>query len=284
LLFIFSLPKFYISNLISTTLTLSLIFQLALSLAQVFLGHSVGGLLYYVGERSVSVGSPNIALATFMGDVVLRAYGTFSHPNILAGWSVVVLLIIFTLRKKLSIFPLFLVALILLLTQSRSALISLFGLVIPLSLLSSLRSRLLYFFFFLIPILYFLFPNFLSRSDLSISERIDLQAVSLRSISHYPLFGTGAEASISTYPSVSPMTRLLQPDHNSVTLFLSWFGAFGVLALLFHFRVILIPIFYHLLPIFPLILLDHYLLTSPQGLFSLIFYLFISRPSDNQVH
>jgi hypothetical protein len=41
--------------------------------------------MYYLGERSVSVGSPAVALGSFMHEVVLRAYGTFGHPNVLAG-------------------------------------------------------------------------------------------------------------------------------------------------------------------------------------------------------
>ena len=81
-------------------LVLALLFQTIIALAQVSLGHSVGGPMYYLGERSVAVGSPAIALGTFIDHVVLRAYGTFSHPNVLAGWLAVTLLIILQLRKQ----------------------------------------------------------------------------------------------------------------------------------------------------------------------------------------
>ncbi len=254
-------------------LPLILLFQLILAATQVSLGHSVGGLMYYLGERSVAVGSPAVALATFMGHVVLRAYGTFGHPNVLAGWSVVCLLILIRLSKKIPWGALLLTTLILFLTESRAALISLFGLIIPFYLIKNFKLRLLYYSITLL-LYYSLVPSLLTppRSDLSFSQRLDLQGVSSQAIRQYPIFGTGAQSSISTYPIVSPTTRLLQPDHNSFTLFLSWFGIFGVLAILYSLRSHLIPNFYLLIPIAPLLVLDHYLLTSPQGLFILTLY------------
>lgn len=308
LLFFLSLPRIYLLKSISYILTLSLLFQFLFALAQVFLGHSVGGLLYYVGERSVAVGSPGIALGSFMGEVVLRAYGTFGHPNVLAGWSVVVLLITIQLRKQRAIrrsdllrrswpkakmfsrtsktssetrsdlfgiyFPLLLTICIIFLTQSRAALIALLGIITPLYLLKNLKSRLIYFFVSLL-VCWFVFPSLLTppRSDLSLSERLDLQGVSLKVIQAFPIFGTGAQASISTYPTISPQTRLLQPDHNTFTLFLSWFGIFGVLAILYSLRPFLSPSIYLLSPLLPLLALDHYFLTSPQGLFIFTIYL-----------
>jgi len=286
-------------------LTLPLLFQTILAVSQVSLGRSVGGLLYYLGERSVAVGSPNIALATFMDNVVLRAYGTFSHPNIIAGFAVISLLITIQLRKQRAVrrsdplrkswllakmfsrtfktssetgsdligilLPLLLTILLILLTQSRAAGLALFGFVIPLYFFKSIRTRLVYFAILLIPLSYFLFTP--PRSDLSASQRLDLQRLSLKVIQATPVFGTGAQASISTYPAISPTTRLLQPDHNSFTLILSWFGLFGILAFLYSLRSHLIPLSYFLIPILPLLLLDHYLLTSPQGLFVFMLYL-----------
>jgi len=142
----------------------------------------------------------------------------------------------------------------------------------------------------------FIAPSLLMppRADLSREERLSLQAVSRAVISSYPIFGTGTQSSISTYPSVSPASRLLQPDHNSFTLFLSWFGIFGTLALgsdplrrswlsvkkfsqASQYRLENLRIYdlRFLVPLSPLLLLDHYLLTSPQGLFMLLLYLFV---------
>lgn len=257
---------------LSTILPLVLLFQLALAATQVSLGHSVGGFMYYLGERSVAVGSPAVALATFMGHVVLRAYGTFGHPNVLAGWSVVCLLILIRLSKKIPWGALLLTTLILLLTESRAALISLFGFIIPLLILRP-KFRLPYYSITLLLCFFLYLPLFApSRSDLSLSQRYTLQGLSLSVVRAFPIFGAGAQSSISTYPAISPETRLLQPDHNSFTLFLSWFGIFGVLAIIYSLRSHLIPNFYLLIPIAPLLVLDHYLLTSPQGLFILTLY------------
>ncbi len=272
------------TSVITIALTFALLFQLTLGFFQFYLGHSVGGLLYYFGERMVSVGSPGIATASFMGQVVLRAYGTFSHPNILAGWSVIVLLTIIKLRPKLALITLSLTSLVIFLTNSRSVLLSLFGFVVPLYFLHSLKSHLIYFALLLVSIFYLLPSSLLSRTDLSFSERLSLQQVSLKVASAYPVFGTGSQSSISTYPLVSPVTRLLQPDHNSFTLFFSWFGLFGILTMSPWFRSFsglqqskrqIGTFVITFAPLLPLLLLDHYLLTSPQGLFILLLYLVV---------
>jgi hypothetical protein len=184
-----------------------------------------------------------------------------------------------------------------LLAQSRAAALSLFGIVIPIYFLRSWRRRLLYFSILLFAIYYFLISGSLTRGgDLSLTDRASLQGVSLQAIATYPLFGTGSQASISTYTSIAPNFRLLQPDHDSFTLFLSWFGLFSVLALFLgsdllrkswptakmfnrtsntngETRSDTLSVLLPLLPLPPLLLLDHYLLTSPQGLFILLLYL-----------
>ncbi len=279
LIFLFSISH-DLRSTIYKALTVSAFYQLALALTQVILGHSVGGLTYYLGERTVAVGLPSVALASIMGSVVLRAYATFSHPNILAGWAVVSLLILLRLKlsTKYQILGAILVSALVFLTQSRSSAIALFAIIIPFYILKSIRHRLAY--LVIAMLLLLVTPQSLvipSRSDFSLQQRLDLQKLSSQVISQYPLFGTGAQASITTYPSVSPSSRLLQPDHNSATLFLSWFGIFGVFAALHT----LSSIFENLriwdlrfaVPLTPLLLLDHYLLTSPQGLFVLLLYL-----------
>ncbi len=286
--------RLFTSSYFLIPLGASMIFQLVLATTQVTLGHSVDRLLYYLGERTIAVGQPAVALGTFMDSVVLRAYGTFSHPNTLAGWLVVSLLILIKIAptKKLLIGNWLLIISTsatvagVLLTQSRAAALALFGIVIPFYLIKTPKSKIMYFVLLVIPISYFLFPTLLSpsRSDLSFSERRTLQRVSLSVMRSLPIFGTGAQASISTYPAVAPNTRLLQPDHNSFTLFLSWFGVLGALAIIYTLRH-LIPNFYFLIPLIPLLLLDHYFLTSPQGLFVILLYLRLvrlQRPSEQK--
>lgn len=270
------------SKIIKQILLVAMLLAISLGAAQVYLGRSIGGLVYYLGERTVSVGAPNIALGSFFGEVGLRAYGTFSHPNIMAGWLIICLLIILHPLKIYFLSPnkwLVKVALALsvigvLITQSRAAAISLFGLIIPLYFIKTLKLKILYFAILLIGVylsLAFFIP---ARAELSSSERQELSAASMGVVSSFPVFGAGFNSAIYTYPQVIPSLRHLQPDHNSITLLISWIGIFGIVALI---QIINLHTFkkalFYIIPLMPLVLFDHYLLTSPQGLLILCIYL-----------
>lgn len=60
--------------------------QLSISTFHVLTGHSVQGGAYFLGERSFSLSTPGIAKVAINGVELLRGYGTFSHPNSLAGF------------------------------------------------------------------------------------------------------------------------------------------------------------------------------------------------------
>lgn len=61
---------------------LGMMLQALLALAQFGLGHSLG--LWIMGERSFDVNTLGVARAEIDGRLVLRGYGTFSHPNVLS--------------------------------------------------------------------------------------------------------------------------------------------------------------------------------------------------------
>lgn len=274
LAFVFSVSPTIIHRS-SRILLIAMLTQIVLALMQVARGASLQGFWYYLGERFVTVGSPNVAVGSFLGETTLRAYGTFSHPNILAGWLVVSALIVYRLtQSRRTIFLVTLLATFgILLTQSRAAALSLFGLFIPFKVLSSPRSRALYFAALLCTMYYVLPTTLLTRDlTLSVTDRVSLLGASWHILMSHPFFGAGALSSLALYPSLIPAPSRLQPDHNSLTLLLSWFGLFGVLAALnlLKSRVINPKSF---LPLLPLLLLDHYLLTSPQGIFILLLYL-----------
>ena len=279
----------------------AMFFQVALGLAQILNGHSLQGIFYWLGERAVSVGQPGIAVASFFGKTMLRAYGTFGHPNALAGWLVIACLIVIQLsqtgipkaRKQRAercvlCVTMSLAILGVLLTDSRAAAISLLCIVIPFWLVKKTRFRTLYLALILVACYLLLTTGLISRDfDLSLSDRLNLQGVSLSVIRAYPIFGSGASASISTYPVVTPNIRLLQPDHDSFTLLLSWFGIIGVIAFVYSLKskILNLKSLFRLFPLLPLLTLDHYLLTSPQGLFILLLYFQIvcrtnPRPTD----
>ncbi len=54
---------------------------------------SIGGALYLLGERQFTGQTPGIANAVIDGHLVLRPYGTLPHPNVLAGFLLVVLIL-----------------------------------------------------------------------------------------------------------------------------------------------------------------------------------------------
>ena len=62
------------------------ILQLVLVIFQVTQGYSMQGLAYFLGERSFSLSTPGIAKISLQGIELMRGYGTFSHPNSLAGF------------------------------------------------------------------------------------------------------------------------------------------------------------------------------------------------------
>lgn len=287
-IFAFSLRFSDIRQTVISALLFSSLFQICLAAAQLYLGHSLQGFFYYLGERVVSVGQPGVALASFMGQVMLRAYGTFGHPNILAGWLVMVFLIILRLKPRAMyhILSTLLTTLGIIFTQSRSAAIAYFGIIIPFYILKSLRSRVLYLMILFTLIISHWSLITLVRADLSLTQRLNLQNLSFHVIQKYPILGTGANASISTYPVVNPVFRLLQPDHNSFTLSLSWFGLAGILVIIYMVRIyrFMALRLYNFLPLIPLLLLDHYLLTSPQGLLILLLYLKVVNYSHAQSH
>ena len=62
-----------------------------LGLAQVVKGGSLQGVFYWLGERNFDFGTIGIAQMSIVGNGLTRAYGTFSHPNSLAGFLLVAL-------------------------------------------------------------------------------------------------------------------------------------------------------------------------------------------------
>lgn len=81
------------------TFALSAIAVTCLGITQMILGKTTG-VFAFLGERSFTLNTPGIALASLFGRVVLRPYATFPHPNVFAGYLVVVFWLILALEKK----------------------------------------------------------------------------------------------------------------------------------------------------------------------------------------
>lgn len=260
-------------DLVLSSLTFTLLFQLALAVVQIYQGSSVQGIFYWLGERNITLSSPAVAKTAFFGETSLRAYGTFSHPNTLAGWSLATIIIFSLLNraKHLALLPLA-ASLLIILSGSRAALLALLILILVRAFAHKSRAILIGSLSIALIVLAFLSPA-LIRDPLSLSERIDLFRRSLTFIKAFPLFGTGMGASLSLYDDFFPRSRLLQPDHNSATLLLSYFGI-SLLPIIAHFKRQLSDLFSSdLLPILFLLMVDHYFLTSVQGLWIILLLL-----------
>ncbi len=270
-------------DLVYNSLFYSLVFFSSIGILQFFLGRTLGGPLYFLGERSFNISTPGIALAQIGDWEFMRAYSTFSHPNSLSGYlglSFLFLLSVNYFKKNPVHFVGFLIITgCLLLTFSFSAFLSL-ALVLLLVLVNGKKSLTLNFrnsllFIFIGFSLFFaVFANQVTSSitnlNSSITERIDLSSVSGKIIQEKFLTGVGLGnfiISLPRYAGSAANTWLLQPVHNIFLLAFSEMGIVGFLALyLIFYRGIKKK--YFLLFIFVMItgVLDHYWLTLQQNI------------------
>ncbi|MBI4064820.1 O-antigen ligase family protein [Candidatus Gottesmanbacteria bacterium] len=87
-----------------TPLSVGVLYSSVLATAQFVFQHSIGGPLWFLGERTFTIDTPGIsriALNWSLGfghwdfGLKLRPYATFPHPNVLGGYLVVILPLIF---------------------------------------------------------------------------------------------------------------------------------------------------------------------------------------------
>lgn len=101
---------------------------------QFFIQQNIGGWFYFLGERSFSISTADIAKFDMFGTTVLRPYATFPHPNVLAYFLLVATCFIFfyfrytaSSKERLFIFPVLLVnSIAILLSFSRVILVIFF--------------------------------------------------------------------------------------------------------------------------------------------------------------
>lgn len=98
-----SLGKTVIKSLKTNGITLALLFgaivEISLSLSQFILKRSLQGPFYFIGERLFNLSTPGIAKISFNGIEFLRPYGSFSHPNSMAGFYLLTYFFILTTKK-----------------------------------------------------------------------------------------------------------------------------------------------------------------------------------------
>ncbi|MFA9288954.1 MAG: O-antigen ligase family protein [Weeksellaceae bacterium] len=257
--------------------------QLVIAVAQFWLQHAIQGPIYFLGERYFTLSTVGIATIAIDGAELLRPYGTFSHPNSLGGFYV--LLYTFALFykpfqnfPKLKLLLLMSSAMLVLVSFSKAAIIA-FALVSVLQLFSykkicmfCIASRVL--------VLSVILGIFLTATGdpESFGKRIFLMQSSLDIISKHALVGVGlgnyiiAQGSIANpYPY-----SFLQPVHNIVLLLISELGLIftGLIGYcIWHFRKNIKLTQIHLALILVICvtgMVDHYWITLQQNVLLIV--------------
>lgn len=264
-------------KLLLSALMFSGLFQLILAGLQFVNKQSIQGFFYFFGERLFNLSTPGIAKASIRGVEFLRPYGTFSHPNSLAGFFV--LLYFFVLIEKkfnkhfyLKNISLLIFSILIFISFSKVAIMTFlilntfyYILNTKIICLPCKISRIL------IPIFVSLVFFIANTDPLTIDKRLDLVKNSLEIISKNPFFGVGLNNYIIAQSDVAPKYFLFfnQPVHNIYLLFIAESGLFvGGILIFFLWK----PLFkiirynsYLLMAVLFTGFFDHYWLTLQQN-------------------
>jgi len=288
-------------NTILLSFVLGLVIPSFLGIFQTVTGTSPASTLFGLSiKEAIATG---ISVIEAGGVRLLRAYGSFPHPNIFGGYLAIGLLFLFflflkTTRQRLKIILVLLTIILassLFLTFSRSAwLVFILGLIVMFFLNLSERKYLIRktwsFFlsgFLVILSLVFIFYPFITTrlegqsrlEQKSIEERFGGYQMFYQILSKYPLFGTGPGAYTLALAKEQPDLPAwsYQPVHNSFILFLAETGIISSLVLFLFIlsffknrQVFRIKQLTFVLPmiifIFTLSLFDHYLWSLWPGI------------------
>lgn len=221
------------------------IFELVLVVLQLIQKGSIQGVFYWFGERAMTLSTPDVARASLAGKLFLRPYGTFSHPNSLAGFYLLVYVFFLTwpqakryIRMRGALLAICM--LLILFSFSKTAIITFatLNLLIFMNVLIKGKckicgiSRVL-----TLVVLAWIFSS--SQGDpLSIEKRLWLVDSAFQIISSNALLGVGpGNYLIAQHEFPIPYaTFFLQPVHNIVVLFIAELGVVGggaIIALLY---------------------------------------------------
>ncbi len=297
---------------IALIFSVSLIIQSLIAVFQYINQSSLGGVLYFIGERKFSASTPGIANASINGSLILRPYAVFPHPNVLAGFLLTGMIFIFAfLRGRENIFftvlkftSLSLASVALMLSLSRVAILVWIALIIYLFtnlirkqspamkkfnyLFTLILIAFMAFIFFNLPV----FSRFMSSSLLekSVTVRQDLAGTAFKAIFNSPLYGVGHYHFLPFRGATAPPDggfNSIQPVHNIFLLITAENGLIGLILfftlLMYAFKHLLknknsykLCMFLILLVIILLGLFDHYWLTVQQGQLLLALFLGLS--------
>lgn len=271
-LFIVNTKKFDVFKHFVRPLSYSVFIICLLGIAQFINKGSIGGIFYWLGERSFLFNDPNIAP---------YPYSTFSHPNSFAGFLLVFGIFLLQYRKK---FPtkyfwtlLVLVGTNLFLTNSLNVYVT-----ISFLLLLKFSENLLHISKTGLSFGLFIFDT----SERFVTHRLELIKASLAMVKDNFWFGVGFNNFIPNLVKVSNTfvnAWELQPVHNIFILILTEIGFVGlVMFSIFIFSVLAFNN-YALIAILTTGLSDHYWLTLQQNMLLFTYVLVISKKWKNKI-
>lgn len=234
--YIYDNKKLFKTKTFAKVLSVSLVLISVIGITQFLLGRTIGGPLYFLGERSFDLSTPGIALQNIFGKDFLRSYSIFSHPNSFAGYLFVSVLMFSPVIRKMKYFwfVIILSGTAFLLTFSLSAFLGT-GIGLPLVF---------------------------TQSDFTapeIKERLELINVSKEIIPKNFLFGAG-------FGTFSLLNKMLQPVHNIFFLAFAEAGIVGFFVLCSMFYVLFKRHKYLFFFVLITGLVDHYWLTLQQNM------------------
>jgi len=282
-----------------------IVFESLLAVAQIAKNGSLNGIFYWLGERSFTFSTIGIAQISVLGRGLIRAYGTFSHPNSLAGFLLVSLLLWYWIKplcldksrhlplKKGEVFlnifwwAVFWLGLLgILVSGSRTVWVLKLGLILFL-VLRNLKNKknIIGFILLFLGVVAFVLrlvnmeyhvSDFLGGWDSDgIEKRIQLNISGLKMIKESPWFGVGLGNFLVRLPEFQKNNGIfwLQPVHNILILALSQVGILGLVILIYNFRFLIFEnkkrdnfVFKIILGIVIITgMMDHYWLTLPQN-------------------
>lgn len=293
------------SFVLFSTFIFGVLFESLLTIAQYVNQGSIGGVLYFLGERSFNSQTPGIANASINGQLFLRPYATFSHPNVLAGYLFVfMVLIVFYAKQKffkqqnVIIFLSFVCGSVaLFLTMSRVAIFAWSAVVLfflahsfwkktrmvstKKARLMQIKNKILLLLFLIIALFIFTFPIGLrffqfSFSDQTVVQRKILIQDSIAMFQQDPILGVGLNNFLVNLPFVQKQygeVLYIQPVHNLYLLVLSETGVVGLVLFLYFlwntYKRLKKNTNVELFALFFFVLFlgffDHYFLTLQQG-------------------
>lgn len=249
-----------LSRRVFLVLFLGVLAETLIASGQFLHGSTLG--LWILGERSFTISTPGIAKFDFYGFQFLRPYGTFPHPNVLAGYLLVIMVLwlqfaVYNSSKKritdnvykaklekagklkplvsnLTKITMLLCGFTIFITMSRAVLLTGF-LSMFLLLEKRWRTLLVLSLVVLSPILFIRFSSLFNFDSLTVLRREELIGSAWQLFLKSPLFGIGLNnfiPAMATNMIIGP-SRFLQPVHNIILLALSETGIVGMIGLIF---------------------------------------------------